>query len=238
MSEITVLPVRSNRQRRMFLTFPWKIYKHDPLWVPPLLSERKKTIDPSRGLFFKNGYADLFIAWRGGRPVGTIACAEDKDNTLARGHGECMLGFFECLDNFAVAEALFKHAETWARLHNLSAIYGTYNLDREESRGILVEGRDLPPVSYCGHTPPYYQGFFERYGFQKDGEDGLAYIIKVDLDTPEIQHLMRLTDKIRQRKNITIRSGNLKDIDGEIDRILELHALYPRFHRSHCASHA
>ena len=29
---------------------------------------------------------------------------------------------------------------------------------------------------------------------------------------------MRLAEKIRQRKNITVCDGNLKDIDGEIDR--------------------
>lgn len=233
MNEIKVLPVCTARQKRAFLTFPWKVYRRDPLWVPPLMPERRKTIDPARGLFFKNGYAELFVAWRRGQPVGTIACAEDKNKSEARGYGECMIGFFECVDDYAVAEALFDRAADWARAHNLVNIYGTYNLDREESRGILVEGRDRPPVSYCGHNPPYYQEFFERYGFHKDGDDGLAYAIDVDLDAPEIQHLMRLADRIRQRKNITVRGGNLEDIDGEIERILELQnrglAHFPNF---------
>jgi GNAT superfamily N-acetyltransferase len=222
MSAIQVLPVRTMRQKRAFLTFPWRIYRRDPLWVAPLIPERKKTIDPGRGLFFKNGYAELFVAWRKGRPVGTIVCAEDRNNTEARGHGECMLGFFECVEDYAVAEALFDRAAEWAGEHHLVNLYGTYNLDREESRGILIEGRDRPPASYCGHNPPYYQAFFERYGFQKDGDDGLAYAANLGLTTPEVQHLMRLADRIRQRKNITVRGGNLKDIDGEIDRIVEL----------------
>ena len=46
MTNIQVLPIRTARERRHFLTFPWKIYKNDPLWVPPLMSERAKTIDP------------------------------------------------------------------------------------------------------------------------------------------------------------------------------------------------
>jgi GNAT superfamily N-acetyltransferase len=133
-----------------------------------------------------------------------------------------MLGFFECVDDYAVAEALFDRATIWAGEHGLVNLYGTYNLDREESRGILIEGCDRPPTSYCGHNPPYYQAFFERYGFQKSGEDGLAYAIDINLNTPEIQHLMRLAEKIRQRKKITVRGANLKDVDGEIDRILEL----------------
>jgi GNAT superfamily N-acetyltransferase len=222
MTNIEVLPVRTARARRVFLTFPWKIYKDDPLWVPALLPERAKIIDPQRGSFFKNGYAELFIAWQNGKPVGTICCAEDKFITKSKGYGECMLGFFECVDDYAVAAALFEHAEDWARQHGLANLYGTYNLDREDSRGILVEGRDRPPVSYCGHNPPYYHGFFERHGFTKSGGDGLAYAIDLDLNTPQIQHLMRLADKVRQRRHVRVRGGNLDDIEGEIDRILEL----------------
>ena len=222
MTDIQVRPVCTAREKRLFLTFPWRIYKDDPLWVPPLLSERAKMIDPQRGLFFKDGHAELFIAWRDGKPVGTIASSEDTTATRARGFGECLVGFFECLDEYSVAAALFDRAADWARSHHLDSLFGTFNLDREESRGILVEGRDRPPASYCGHNPPYYPAFFEKYGFEKYGGDGLAYSIDINLNTPEIQHMLRLAEKISRRKNITVRGGNLKDIDGEIDRILEL----------------
>ena len=57
---------------------------------------------------------------------------------------------------------------------------GTYNLDREDARGILVEGRDRPPAILCGHNPPYYPEFFERFGFVKRHDDGLAYAIEID----------------------------------------------------------
>jgi GNAT superfamily N-acetyltransferase len=222
MNWIEVKPVKSRREKNLFLTFPYKIYKGDPLWVPPLLSERRKLIDPLRGKFFQDGYADLFIAWLNGKPAGTISCAEDRAGTRTHGFGECTIGFFECIHDYGVAEALFSHAENWARQHGLQRIIGTFNLDREESRGILIEGRTRPPAVYCGHNPPYYPEFFERFGFDKFGEDGLAYEIIVDLDNPEIQHMLKLADKIRSRKNITIRSANLKDYEGEIDRILDL----------------
>ena len=222
MNEIEVKPVQTRREKRLFLTFPWRIYKGDLLWVPPLLPERAKVIDPARGLFFKNGYAEFFIAWRGQEPVGTICCAEDLAATRGRGHGECMIGFFECFEDYAVAEALLGQAEDWARAHGLTALYGPYNLDRDDSRGLLVEGRDRPPVVMCGHTPPYYTEFFERFGMGQFGGDGLAYAISVDLSTPQVQRMMRLADKIRSRKNITVRGGRLDEWDGEIDRILEL----------------
>jgi GNAT superfamily N-acetyltransferase len=220
---IDIRPVRTRREKRIFLTFPWRIYKYDPLWVPPLLPERRKVIDPQKGKFFEDGYAELFIAWKDGQPVGTISCAEDQSATRSRDFGECLIGFFECVEDYSVAEALFKRAENWGREHHLLRLLGTYNLDREESRGVLIEGRDRPPAVYCGHGPTYYPDFFEQFGFTKFDEDGLAYAVDLDLNRPEIQHLIQLAGKIRQRKQkITVRGANLGDIDGEIDRIVEL----------------
>ncbi len=219
---IEIRPVRSRTDRRAFLTFPWEIYRRDPLWVPPLLSEREKATDPKRGLFFKNGYADFFLARKNGKLAGTICCAEDTAETRGRGHGECMFGFFESIEDYAVAEGLFRRAEKWARAHNLTAIYGPYNLDREDSRGILIEGFDRPPPILCGHNPPYYQEFCERFGMVKRESDNLAYAIDIDVTAPEYRRLARLAERVRQRKNIVIRNAVLKDLDGEIDRIWDL----------------
>jgi GNAT superfamily N-acetyltransferase len=223
MRDLQIRPVRTALERRTFVTFPWRIYKGDPLWVPPLVSERAKMTDPKRGKFFDDGYADLFIAWKNGRPVGTICCGEDQSATKSRGWRECLIGFFECVDDYAVAEALFDRASAWACEHGINRVLGTFNLDREDSRGILVEGRDRPPALYCGHTPEYYPGFFERYGFTKAGGDGVAYAVDLDNNRPEVQHLIRLADQIRKRKpNNTVRGANLSDINGEIDRVVEL----------------
>ncbi|HEY5728746.1 MAG TPA: hypothetical protein VIS72_01750, partial [Anaerolineales bacterium] len=196
---IEIKPVRTKKDRRTFLTFPWTIYRNDPLWVPPLISERAKVIDPERGLFFKDGFAGFFIAWKDGQSAGTLCLAEDKNNTRTKGFPECMYGFVECIEDYAVFKSMFDFAEAWARARDMKSLYGPYNLDREDSRGILIEGRDRPPVILCGHHPPYYQTFFEQYGFEKNGEDGLAYAIDIDLGNPKVQRLMRLADKVRQK---------------------------------------
>jgi GNAT superfamily N-acetyltransferase len=212
---IEVRPVTNRREKRLFLAFPWTIYKNDPLWVPPILPEREKATDPQRGLFFKSGYADFFLAYKDGQLAGTLCCSHETGGDPA----ECALGFFECIEDYSVAMALFQQAETWAREHSLSLLTGTYNLDREDGRGILIEGRDRPPVLLCGHNPPYYQGFFERYGFTQRHDDGLAYAIDLNPDNPKIQRLYRLAEMVRQRKDFTLRTANMNDVEGEIDRI-------------------
>jgi hypothetical protein len=194
---IEVRKVSTRYEKEIFLTFPWKIYRGDSLWVPPILSERRKATDPSRGLFFKNGYADFFIAWQNGNPVGTICCSHENG-----GHpGECSLGFFECVNDYKVAQAMFQQAEEWAHQHGLTMLCGTYNLDREDGRGILIEGLDRPPVILCGHNFLYYGEFFERFGFGKRHDDGLAYACDLNSNSLTFQRLHRLADEVRKRKN-------------------------------------
>ena len=72
MNKIEIRPVLTKRDKKIFLIFPWQIYKDDPLWVPSLLSEREKAIDSQRGAWFEQGIAEFFIAWRGSQAVGTI----------------------------------------------------------------------------------------------------------------------------------------------------------------------
>jgi GNAT superfamily N-acetyltransferase len=221
--DIEVRPVQTARERRIFLTFPWHIYRDDPLWVPPLLPERAKTIDPERGAFFKRGgEAEFLIAWRGGEPVGTICAAEDTFTNEQGGRRECMFGFFEYVENYAVFEALLHRVVEWAGQRSLDALFGPFNLDYEDSYGVLVEGRDRPPALLCGHTPPYYQQFMERFGFQPARGDNLAYEMDTDISTPAAQRVLRLAERVRKRGGITVRGADLAHWDEEIDRVYYL----------------
>ncbi len=221
---VKVRPVRTARERRLFLTFPWRIYRGDPLWVPPLLATHQAMIDPRRGSFFKHGTADFFIAWRGGRPVGTIAAGEDTAVTSKQPAGakEGVWGFFECIDDCAVAAALLDRARAWGRERGLVGMAGPYYLEREDCYGILVEGRDRPPVLLCGHTPAYYQGFVERCGGVPDRMESLAFEVRIDEDSKEWEKVGRLADRIRKRGWITIRTPDKAKWRDEIPVVKEL----------------
>jgi len=220
MSAIEIRPVNTARDRRAFLTFPWRIYQDDPLWVPPLLPELRKRIDPERGAFFKRGgEAAFFIAWRNGEPVGTICAAEDEFANEQRDRHECLFGFFEYVQDYAVFEALLNRAIAWAKGRDLNALWGPFNLDYEDRYGVLIEGRDRPPALLCGHTPSYYQAFMHRFGFQPARGDNLAFATDLDLGRPAMQRLLRLADRIRERRGISVRGVDLEHWQDEIDRI-------------------
>jgi GNAT superfamily N-acetyltransferase len=219
-SAIEVRPVASARERKVFLTFPWRIYRNDPLWIPPLLPDRAKVINPESGAFYKRGgQAEFFIAWRDGQPVGTICAGEDRFANQRRGKKECIFGFFECVDDYAVAAAMFDHVLDWARQRGLEQVWGPFNLDYEDSYGILIEGRDRPPVILCGHTPPYYRDLVECYGFQKARGDNIAFAIELEEETDEMRRLSHLADRLRERGQITVRGADFAHWEREADNV-------------------
>jgi GNAT superfamily N-acetyltransferase len=217
---IRVQPVRTPREKRTFLTFPWRIFQGDPLWVPPLIPDLAERTDPRRGLFFqRGGEAEFFIAWENGLPVGTICAGADHPYNRERGARECIFGFFHFVPNYAVVEALLACARDWAVARGLETLAGPFHLDYEDSYGILVEGRDRPPALMCGHTPPYYLEFIERYGFQPIRGDNLAYAFDLTAGSPALQNLSRMAERVRARKDFTIRAGDMAHWEEELERI-------------------
>lgn len=220
---IQVLPVRSSREKHTFLTFPWQIFRGDPLWVPPLLPDLVERTDPQRGVFFRRGgAAQFFIAWQDGRPVGTICAAEDCQANAEKDARECIFGFFYFIEDYAVMEALLACAGDWGRARRLDSLSGPFHLDYEDGYGILVEGRDRPPALMCGHTPPYFLEFVERYGFQPIRGDNVAYALDIQGDAPALQNLPAMAERVRARKNFRVRPADLTHWEEELERIYQL----------------
>ncbi|MGC9349227.1 MAG: hypothetical protein ACP5JG_13885 [Anaerolineae bacterium] len=229
-SRVTVRPVSGRRERRIFLTFPWRIYRDDPLWVPPILSERKARIDPDRNPIYQQGEVELFLAWQGRRPVGTIGVAVDHH---ANDHYEmpvAVFGFFECIEDYAVAEALFAAATDWARARDAVVVRGPQSFGNSDEPGILLEGRETPRGLLMGWTAPYYRDFVERYGFKKYRE-ALAYrvYLKRYVDAagnfePPVK-LQRVVDYVRGRygDRCRLRTPNFAAWNAELSRVREVY---------------
>jgi len=217
--EVEVRSVRGRSEMRAFHAFAWRVYRDDPLWVPPLLPERMKITDPERGMFFRRGEAEFFAAYRGDEMVGTICAARDDDQIELIGRRECIFGFLEMMNDRQVAEALFARADSWARERGLTSLHGPFNLDYEDGYGLLTDGRDRPPVVLCGHTPPYYVDLVESLGFRPTRPGNIA--LAVDLVDPpaQLQRLTRAARLARRRGRFRIRGADVKHWRDEARRV-------------------
>jgi len=62
------------RDMARFIRFPWKIYRHDPNWVPPLISEYRAFLDRRKNPFFEHAEVKFLLASdAAGRICGRIA---------------------------------------------------------------------------------------------------------------------------------------------------------------------
>ena len=58
---LQVKPVNDRNELRQFIRLPWSIYSNDPVWVPPLLLERKEHLSP-RNPYFDHARYQSWIA--------------------------------------------------------------------------------------------------------------------------------------------------------------------------------
>jgi GNAT superfamily N-acetyltransferase len=219
MNTVSIQKVETHKQRRQFATFLWEIYRNDPLWVPPLLPERMKQLDPERGTFFNHGEAAFFMAFQNGNLAGTIMAAEDFSSNELRGLNDGMFGFFECVDNQKVAHHLFDAARAWIQARGLSLMVGPFHQDYDSAYGVLIEGRDRPPAISCGHTPPYYENLVVSYGFKPYRPDNIAYAVDITEETRQFKLLHKLADRAAERGTAVIREARLEEWDKEADRV-------------------
>lgn len=214
--KIHVSVVDSKKDWNDFIKFPWKIYKNDPAWVPPLIAQQKDIFNKKTNPFFEHSEAEFYIARRGSETVGTIVAILNNRHNMIHNENIGFFGFFETIKDYHVAEKLFDAAIEWCREKKLDKIRGPENYSQNDTCGLLVDGFDTPPAILMPHNPPYYQELIERYGFTK-AMDLWAYEMDKDTDMPE--RVISLVEKRKKRSKFTFRKINKKDFDNELEKI-------------------
>ncbi len=223
MTEPQILPVSNKSELNEFIAFPWRVYRDDPYWVPPLLSEQRKLLDQGHHPFFEHAKATFFLARRNGETVGTIAAFSNYLYNDIHKDNSGFFGFFEILEDPDAAAALLSAAESWAREAGHDQILGPMQYSTNEELGLLVDGFDDSPRILMTYNPPRYQGYIEEAGYQK-AMDLWAYKVSVaDLKHHMPEKVVRVGNKILKRWNLSIREANLKQLDQEVERLLKIY---------------
>lgn len=216
MSEIAIRTVATSKEMDQFVRFPWKVYRNSPQWVPPLLMDRRKLVDRRKNPFYKHAEAEFFLALKNGAVVGRIGAIVNHNHTKEHGDVTGFFGFFECVDDQAVADALLGAAEDFLRSRGMRAMRGPASPSVNDEYGLLIHGFEHPPMVLMPYNPPYYATLLERYGLAKI-RDLVSYLLSQD--TVMSDKLQRVTQRVKERQGITIRSLNMKDFDSELARV-------------------
>ena len=224
---LVVRKVESDADMKAFLHFPWTCYKGNPNWVPPLYSEHKAFYDREKNPELHHIDIDYFVAWRDDKPVGIIAALVNHAHNEFHEENIGFFGSFEVLEDRGAGRALLDTAQAWCRAKGVTAVRGPATFSINSEIGLLVEGYDTPPMILNTHAHPYYKDFVESAGFEKV-MDLWAYHVdsrifggkKADV-IPE--KLARVVDKIRRRRNFTVRKFNMRNFDDEVERLKKIY---------------
>jgi hypothetical protein len=217
---VEVKPVGAGASWRDFFDAAEICQGHDPMWVPPLRFMQRSQLNPKKNPWFRHGDAGLFVARRGGKVVGRISAQIDRSHLDLRDDETGFFGFFECIDDQAVANALFEVAATWLRARGMVAMRGPFSLNINEESGLLVDGFNAPPRMVMGHAQPYYAALVEGAGFAKR-IDMFAYLTPQDTGLPakQIKWLQRAVDR---DKRLGVRCLDKKNFDRDIATIVNI----------------
>ncbi|MGQ9779938.1 MAG: GNAT family N-acetyltransferase [Bacillota bacterium] len=216
---VRIKPVKTLRDKRTFINLPWKLYKDDPNWVPPLKLDMWNTLNPKKNALLRLGPYQYFLAYRGREPVGRIGVGIDEHLNQVKGFKGGYITLFESINDYEVAEALFDAACNWLKERGMEFVTGPQSPSNgDDYRGLLYRGFDSPPVIYASYNPPYYVEFFERYGFRKDF-DRNAYFLVLD-EVP--QEMRRGVEYAKRRYKFYTRRLDLKNIQKELAGINEV----------------
>jgi len=219
---LDVRPVASKRDLTTFIKLPWQLYRNEPNWVPPLVSERRQFLDRAKNPWFEHGEAEYFLAWRDGRAVGRITAQVDRifnefqDNTWG------LFGFFECEQDPEAAAALQAAAEQWLRARGRDRMVGPMDFTMNDECGVLVEGFERPPIILTNWTPRYYPALIEGAGMVK-AMDTLMWELHIQGRERVHPAIWRMAEQVESKYGITVRPMRKKDINAEIDRFLEVY---------------
>lgn len=216
MEDAEIFRVESRKYLKKFIYFPWRIYKNDPNWVPPLIYDLKERLNKKRNPFFEHSEMDLFLALKNNEMTGRIAAIVDENHNNFHDEKIVFFGFYESFNDLDTARSLLNKVAEWGSERGMDILRGPVNLSMNDECAFLIEGFDSAPVIMMAYNPSYYLELMEKCGLRK-AKDLLAFYMTKDHQTAE--KVQEIATRIREVTNITLRSLERKAVDKEADKI-------------------
>lgn len=216
---VEVTPVQTRRDLEAFIALPWRLYRGDPNWVPPLRRLQNELFSLEHNPFYKHADVQLFLAHRGGQIVGRVSAQVDHEHNRYHHERTGFFGFFESENDPTIAQALLGTTESWLRERGMHASRGPLSFSSNGEAGMLAEPFDRPPAILMPYNPRYYLNMMEACGYEKC-KDLFAWLW-------EYQTVpfgpARIVQELRERPEVKVRRANMGRFKEEVATILELY---------------
>jgi len=208
---VKLFEIKDKKGLKKFIKIPFKLYKDDPFFCPELIRDQLQHLSINNP-FVRLSKVRYFIASLNGENVGRIAVIVNPMHNHYHKDRTGFFGFFECIKDQTVANALLDKASEILRDEGMNLIRGPMNFSTNEYCGILIKGFDTMPTIMTPYNPPYYSELLVNAGFRK-AKDLYAFTKNIPEQLPE--KVLRVA-KMAERKGITVRKANIKRLYEEL----------------------
>lgn len=204
MIKIELVDPKNKKQVDRFIKFPFKLYKDNKQWVPPLEVDSYAQLNPQKHPFYEHSDVECFIATRDGVDVGRIAAIENKPFNKYHQTKEADFYFFDAEDDIEVANALFAKVEEWARARGLDAIIGPKGMGPLDGYGVLIMGHQhRQTMNMLNYNHSYYQHLVEAQGYVKEVDFVSCYLPADQFRIPE--RVARIAERALERGGLKVK---------------------------------
>lgn len=194
----TIIEVKSRRQLRQFITFPEKLYKDCPNWVPPLMGDEFDTLSEKNSALEYCEFK-LFLALDDSRKiVGRVAAIINYKSNKAWKQDNVRFGWLDFINDEEVLKSLLDAVAEWGRSKGMNCIKGPLGFTDFDKEGLLVEGYEYLSPFTCLYNYPYYDELLHKLGYAKDAD----WTQKEVIVSPELPPMFQFARMVEERCGI------------------------------------
>lgn len=206
---VEILPIEPVRSKlRKAVKFSIDLYKGNPYYVPPLISDELNTLLPEKNPAYEFCEAQTFGAYKDGKMAGRVTAIINRVVNNRTNRRDVRFGFIDFIDDSEVVDGLIGAVESWGKERGMNQIVGPLGFTDMDCEGMLIEGFDEIGTMETIYNYPYYPRHIERLGFKKD-VDWVEYLMTVPEGIPE-KHL-RIAEIVKRKYGLTVPHFNSRN---------------------------
>ncbi|WP_340074023.1 GNAT family N-acetyltransferase [Leptobacterium sp. I13] len=198
---VDVFEAVSKKEIKTFIKFPFKLYKNNPYWVPPIIKQELDTFDKTKNPAFNNATARFFLAKKQNKIVGRIAVIINWKEVNEQQKKKVRFGWLDMIDDIEVTKALMSKVYEIGKVHQLEYAEGPVGFSNMDKAGMLIHGFD----KISNMTTFYNHAYYPEHLKKLDFNDG-AHWVEYHFDTPDklSDKVIKMASLIKQRYQLNV----------------------------------
>ena len=201
--DIEIKDVKSIKDLKKFVKFPFLLYKDNPYWTPPIIKEEINTLSEEKNPIFRDAQINCFLALIRGNVVGRIAVMINWIEVKQLKKKKVRFGWFDVVDNIEVTKALIEKVYYIGKENGMEFIEGPVGFSNLDKAGMLIKGFEEPNTMITWYNYPYYYYHFKKIGF-KDLAVWVEYEITLSNFEDSPEKVKKFSDLILKRYELKI----------------------------------